>query len=266
MVLDPPAAPTQPPPAATAAAPVDPRAKVRIRFRKGDDLRFLSHHDLMRTFERMLRRANLPFRSTQGFHPKPRLVFALSLPLGVVGVEEVVELELSHALPAEEISAALAGQAPAGLDILSVRPVEFRAGAQVCRLCYRVWLPADAVEPTLRRAAQVLALSEHWVERTRPPARRIDLRPSLRDLRVTADAGGAVLEMDLCPTPAGTAKPDEILRLLGLESLIDAGAVLERSRLELGDESPPPPAPPDVIATGSGGHSAGATPVVEGIA
>src|SRR5262249_38740334 len=107
---------------------------------------------------------------------------------------------------------------------------------------------------------------EYRVERTRPPVRRIDLRPSLRDLRVTADADGAALEMDLRPTPAGTAKPDEILRLLGLENLIDSGAVLERSRLELGDESPPPPAPPDVIATGSGGHSAGATPVLEGFA
>src|SRR5258707_13397687 len=105
--------------------------KFRIRFRKVGDLRLLSHHDLMRTFERMLRRATLPFRSTQGFHPKPRLVFALSLPLGVVSVEEVVELELAHALPAEEIHARVAGQAPPGLTILSVQSVDFRAGAQV---------------------------------------------------------------------------------------------------------------------------------------
>src|ERR1700756_418971 len=53
--------------------------KVRIRFRKDGDLRFVSHHDLMRSFERMLRRAGLPFRSTSGFNPKPRLIFALSL-------------------------------------------------------------------------------------------------------------------------------------------------------------------------------------------
>ena len=63
-----------------------PASKVRLRFAKGGSLRWLSHHDLMRAFERMLRRAALPFRRTQGFHPHPRLVFALSLPLGVVGV------------------------------------------------------------------------------------------------------------------------------------------------------------------------------------
>jgi radical SAM-linked protein len=259
MVLDPPTAPTQSPPAA------DP-AKVRIRFRKGGDLRFLSHHDLMRTFERVLRRADLPFRSSQGFHPKPRLVFALSLPLGVVGVEEVVELELNHALPAEEVFRRLVEQAPPGLDVVSVRPVDFRAGAHVCRLCYRVLLPAGTAEAVRRRAAEVLAAPEIRVERERSPARHVDLRPSLADLRVSEAAGGAALEIDLRPMPAGTARPEEVFRLLGLQGLTEAGAVLERCRLELEDESPPPPAPPDVIATGSGGHTAGASPVAEGIA
>src|SRR5262245_17008747 len=94
--------------------------KVRIRFRKGGDLRLVSHHDLMRAFERMLRRAALPFRSTSGFHPKPRLVFALSLPLGIVGCDEVAELELTEPVDPADIHARLAQQAPAGLEILSV--------------------------------------------------------------------------------------------------------------------------------------------------
>ena len=98
------------------------RDKVRIRFRKDGDLRLLSHHDLMRSFERMLRRAALPFRSPQGFHPKPRLVFALSLPLGVVGCEEVVELELDEMLPPEEVRERLVRQAPPGLEILQSAP------------------------------------------------------------------------------------------------------------------------------------------------
>lgn len=51
-------------PSAPVPAPAPIREKVRVRFRKGGDLRLVSHHDLMRTFERMLRRASLPFRST----------------------------------------------------------------------------------------------------------------------------------------------------------------------------------------------------------
>src|SRR5947199_2914778 len=105
------------------------REKLRIRFRKHSDLRLISHHDLLRCFERMLRRAALPFHSTEGFNPKPRLVFALSLPLGVIGCEEVLELELDEELPPEEVHARLAGQTPAGLDILTVRRVPPRTTA-----------------------------------------------------------------------------------------------------------------------------------------
>src|ERR1700719_3238909 len=94
------------------------RDKVRFRFRKDGALRLLSHHDLMRCFERMLRRAALPVRQSQGFHPKPRLIFALSLPLGVIGCEEVAELELDEIIPPEEVRERLARQAPDGMEIL----------------------------------------------------------------------------------------------------------------------------------------------------
>src|SRR4051812_33424929 len=77
--------------------------KVRIRFRKDGSLRLLSHHDLLRTFERLLRRADIPCHRTQGFNPHPRIVFALSLPLGVVGLREVVEIELSEVLDPGEV-------------------------------------------------------------------------------------------------------------------------------------------------------------------
>src|SRR5579859_6858411 len=59
------------------------RFKVRIRFKKCGDLRFLSHHDLMHCFERMFRRGSLPVKASQGFHPMPRMAFALSLALGI---------------------------------------------------------------------------------------------------------------------------------------------------------------------------------------
>jgi len=232
---------------------------VRIRFRKDGALRLLSHHDLMRCFERMLRRAALPVRQSQGFHPKPRLVFALSLPLGVIGCEEVVELELDEILPPEEVRERLVRQCPPGLEILSLRRIDFKAGAQVRSLTYRIALPAERVEETGRRAAELLAAPECWAERTRPEPRRVNLRPWLRTLKV--DGGwwmvdgeaqtilsspstihhppSTRLEIELCLTPAGTARPEEVLAALGLSDLLEAGAVLERARLELVDESPP---------------------------
>ena len=67
---------------------------------------------------------------------------------------------------------------------------------------------------------------------TRPSPRRINLRPYVEDLRILPDS----LEMDLLVTPGGTARPDELLRLLGLGDLLASGAVLERTKLELQDE------------------------------
>jgi radical SAM-linked protein len=234
---------------------------VRLRFRKGGDLRLLSHHDLMRTFERLLRRATLPMCRTQGFNPHLRLVFALSLPLGVVGCEEVAELELEPGLRLEEIEDRLKRQCPPGLSILSVRRIDPRTTAQVRSLCYRVVVPAERVEATRGRISEVMAAPECWVDRTRPPARRLDIRPFLRDLRLVDGRTGGVsplgngtaeapihqgadaprspthVEMHLWLTPQGTARPDEVLTVLGLQDLPSAGAVLERSHLELHDES-----------------------------
>ena len=214
------------------------RDKVRIRFRKGGPLRLVSHHDLMRCFERMLRRAALPFHATEGFNPKPRMVFALSLALGIVGTDEVVELELDEELPVKEIHERLSRQAPDGLVIHSVRRIEPRSTAQVRRAIYRIALPADRRGGLSARIDALLAASDCWVERTRPQARRVDLRPYIRGLSLQLDA----LDIDLWVTPNGTARPDEVLALLGLGDLLEGGAVLERATLELHDECDAPAA------------------------
>jgi radical SAM-linked protein len=216
--------------------------KVRIRFRKAGDLRLVSHHDLMRCFERMLRRAAIPFHSTGGFNPKPRLVFALSLALGIVGSEEVLELELDQPVPPEEIARQLREQAPRGLTILDVRPIPPKTTAHVRRVGYRVAVPVGQTAALADRAAALLAQGEVWVERERPQRRRINIRPYLDAIRVGADS----LEMDLWVTPNGTARPDEVLVLLGLGGLLSEGAILERFRIEIEDEvgAPAPAIPP----------------------
>jgi radical SAM-linked protein len=260
MVSDPPQA-ALPRPQGPEKEPV--RTKVRLRFRKHGDLRLVSHHDLMTCFERMLRRAALPFHSTQGFHPKPRLVFALSLALGIVGRDEAAELELDADVPPEEIHARLAREAPPGLEILSVRRIDTKTRGQVASVTYRAPLTPTAfsrglaIPPDLLgRIAAVLAASECWVERARPQPRRLNLRPYLRDLRLVsgepgasapgeqghipplADAPGspAAVEMDLWVTPNGTARPEEVLGLIGLVGPVENGVVLERTKMELTDE------------------------------
>lgn len=210
------------------------RDKVRIRFRKLGDLRLISHHDLMRCFERMLRRADLPYHATQGFNPKPRLVFALPLSLGIVGLDEVADLELDIELPEEEILARLSMQAPPGLEILSVCRIPRQSPSRAEAAHYRLAIPADRA-PDAAAAAKALIDSENcWIERSRPQPRRLDIRQYVGELQVTP----AALEMRLLVTPGGTVRPQEILEQLRLDDLLEAGAVLERTELELA-ESPP---------------------------
>jgi radical SAM-linked protein len=231
------------------------RDKVRIRFRKDGDLRLVSHHDLMQCFERMLRRAEIPFCTTNGFNPQPRLVFALSLPLGIVGADEVVELEMKEELPAEEVCRRLRQQAPAGLDFLSARRIDPKAHGQPCRVRYRVEVPLPFREHLPAQIDRLLACSEHWIERTRPHARRINLRAFLADLRLV----GPHLEMDIRVTPQGTARAEEVLVALGLGELPDNGAILERTNLELDDELLTPGA--NEVPTGPASNNSTARPV-----
>jgi len=206
--------------------------KVRIRFRKDGDLRFVSHHDLMRSFERMLRRAGLPFHSTNGFNPKPRLVFALSLPLGVVGAAELAELELDSVIPPQEVHERLAAEAPAGLSILDVKRVHPKATAHVRMVRYEVRLAPELRAGLTERIKQLLDRPDCWVERTRPEKRRIDVRAYLHAIRETENG----LEMELRVTPQGTARPEEVLRLLELGKLIEDGVVIERTAVILEED------------------------------
>ena len=90
------------------------RQRVRMRFCKQGDLRLIGHRDLMRCLERLFRRAGLPLAMSQGFHPKPRMTFPSALALGIEGVDEVLELELTESPPAEELLQRLTPHAPPG--------------------------------------------------------------------------------------------------------------------------------------------------------
>jgi radical SAM-linked protein len=215
--------------------------KVRIRFGKTGDLRFLSHHDMLRVWERMMRRGALPFRSSQGFHPMPKISLASALGLGILGRAEVAEIELETPLAPEEVRRRLAEQAPPGLSIHSVQAIERRRTAQICRVRYFLPLSISQHPGLAERAAELMSQPECWVERAKPHHRRINIRPFLHRLAVEpaadpSDRSGEGLYMDFAVTPNGTARPDEVLQLLAVAAVLDQGAVLERTVLELHDE------------------------------
>src|SRR3954449_8225772 len=103
--------------------------KLRLRFAKRGDLRLVSHHDIMRCLERMVRRAQLPLATSQGFTPRPKIVFALALGLGIEGREEVVDIELSEPREPGDVLGRLAEAAPPGFEWIDVEALPATASA-----------------------------------------------------------------------------------------------------------------------------------------
>ncbi|SHF02916.1 radical SAM-linked protein [Caldanaerobius fijiensis DSM 17918] len=91
--------------------------RLRIKFEKKGDMRYISHLDLMRTISRAIRRALLPIAYTQGFNPQPKISVALPLTLGYTSDGEYMDMELIEDLPLAEVISRLNDQLPDGLKI-----------------------------------------------------------------------------------------------------------------------------------------------------
>jgi radical SAM-linked protein len=204
------------------------RSRVRIRFRKTGDLRLISHRDLVRALERILRRAGLQMSMSEGFHPKPRMSFPAALGLGMTGLEELVEIELAEELPGEAVYAALAPQCPAGLELLSVEtmPPGTRK-ARVHRLRFEMALPADRHEVVATRIAAFWQGSEGNDSDSAVDV--VALRPSIESLALVDDR----LSFTLLVNEQGGARPRAVLDVLGLGDLEGQGVFLTRTAVEL---------------------------------
>lgn len=208
--------------------------KVRLRFAKRGDLRLASHHDVMRCLERMVRRASIPVAASQGFSPRPKIVFALAMGLGIEGRREVVDFELTEPMEPAELLERLAAVSFPGFVWLEAEALAPSASAPK-----PVWVEYDLPIPEGRRqgvaaaAAILMASPSREVTRRRLDRDRdvvFDMRPFLIDARLT-DEG--VFRARLKVTPEGSVRPEEVLASLGIRDLLDDGAVLVRTHVEL---------------------------------
>ncbi|MEQ8788247.1 MAG: TIGR03936 family radical SAM-associated protein [Pirellulaceae bacterium] len=205
------------------------RQRVRIRFRKEGDLRLISHRDLLRLFERLFRRAELKLSMSEGFHPKARLSFPSALGLGIVGLDEVMEVELAESVDADALRERLESHLPAGIalnriDVLS----EGAKKAQVAGMTYEMAIPPERLEQTRRAAEQLMSRDSYPLEREGKRA-AIDLLADLERLEITDDA----LRFSLGATRTAGARPRDVLDALGLSDLEASGAPLLRTTVEI---------------------------------
>lgn len=204
-----------------------------VLFRKEEGARFLSHLDLMATFEYAVRRAHLPVELSEGYSPRPRISAASPIPLGYVGENEILEIALREDRSPDEIQRRLQRSVPPGIVILQVQPVPpgvKPAASRVRAAVYRVHLSqpvpglAERISALLKR--EVLPIEE--IREGRLRAR--DIRPLLISLRSTDDS--RILRMTVRLDSMGTVRPEQLMELLAVP--ID-GASVVRERIEVAD-------------------------------
>jgi len=203
--------------------------RIRVTFAKTDEMRFTSHLDLHRTWERTFRRARLPLSYSQGFNPHPRINLASALPLGFTGEGEIVDAWLEEVMPLPEMEEALARAVPPGIRIRQVEEVDLRRPALQTELeasLYEILLP-ELLSDLDERLGQLLSAE------TLPRERRgkvYDLRPLIQELvRLTDDPQSRPrLLARLCARESATGRPEEILLALGI---VPERARVHRQRL-----------------------------------
>jgi radical SAM-linked protein len=147
--------------------------RVRIRYAKRGPLRFTSHRDFARAFERALRRAGAPIAFSQGFTPHPKISYASAAPTGVASEAEYLEIGLRAPVDPDELRAALDAALSPGLDVLDA--VVADGGSLADRIeASHWWIELPGVDPvTLHRAVDAFtAAGEVLVERMTKQGRR----------------------------------------------------------------------------------------------
>jgi radical SAM-linked protein len=167
---------------------------VRVAFTKQGKVRFISHRDVARAFERAFRIEALPLSFTQGFSPRPKVSFGLALSVGHESDAEYLDVELATPIPLAPMPARLSRALPEGIDVVAVEPLADRAPALQEAVGAVEWeielLPADATadaspEAIVRAVDAVLAAETLPLERTRKgKITTDDIRPAIRRIRV----------------------------------------------------------------------------------
>ncbi len=198
--------------------------RLRLTFSKSGPLKYSSHLDLMRVWERALRRAEVPLAYSGGYNPRPKLQLARALPLGHSAENEILDIWLEEqaekqgSKEAAGIAEKLAPVLPVGLMVKEVRSVDPKGPAmqtQVVATRYRVSVeweePAEDIEA---RIEQALAEEELPHERR---GKRYNLRPLIEELRLEEARGDeVVLGMQLSARPGATGRPEAVVDVLGM--------------------------------------------------
>ncbi|MFH1337120.1 MAG: TIGR03960 family B12-binding radical SAM protein, partial [Candidatus Zixiibacteriota bacterium] len=210
------------------------RGRVRLRWSKSEEVRFTSHLDVGRTFERTIRRSGIPIAYSEGFHPHQKVAFGPPLPLGFISDSEYLDFQLTEPYTPLFFSQ-LNQELPNGFKFLEARSIlgKSESLSSVINLAgYEVKLdvPPDRIDTGIQ---SLLERENLWIRRTtKDQIKEVDIRRHIYKLDSELLGNMVVLRMYLGVGSEGYARPDEILVYgLGMEEKEVLGLLIKRSGL-----------------------------------
>jgi radical SAM-linked protein len=208
-----------------------------LTYRRADAVKYVSHLDIMRYWERAFRRAHLPLALSQGFHPHPRISLAAPLPVGVTSDAELMDVYLDEPVRPDELRARLTAQMAPGFEVLTAEPVaeELPSLQSLVRYAeYLVTVETSLPQEAIERATRVLLAKAElpWKHLRDGEERTYDLRPLIDSLWVAEAADdSAVLGMRLQNDGNAAGRPEQVALALGFT---EPPLRIHRTRLVLG--------------------------------
>lgn len=199
---------------------------LRIRFNKGKEIAFISHLDLLRTFNRMLIRSGLKLGYSQGYNPHILIAFAKPSSVGMLTENDCADITLAEDYSVEEVFNALKLSAPAGLNITDVTDKQQPSFNSIAYACYSVLLNCNKTPDEIMN---FLRISQIMMDKkTKKGVKEIDIKPLMMSYELKETKKGIELIMTLKSGNEENLNPVLVIR--AMEKYID-GFKLDEMRI-----------------------------------
>jgi radical SAM-linked protein len=202
--------------------------RLRIRFSRGEEIKYLSHLDLIRVWQRALNRAGIPLAYSKGFNPHPQISMALALAMGVTSEAELMDIMLDKFVSPHAFTAAMSRQMPRGLAIDGVfnTPLTIPSlQSQVRQAEYTVTISTEKTKDDVESAINALLDKETlpWEHMRDTGPHKYDLRALVDDLwLIDYRDGQCNIGMRLRSDSSGSGRPEQVTAALGFEKYPDS--------------------------------------------
>ena len=197
--------------------------RLRLKFSRGKEVKFLSHLDMLRLWERALRRASLPLAYSQGFNPHPRISLAAPLSVGTTSQEELADIFLYHWISPNSLTALIKQQLPRDIDLIEAWTVGLNIPSlqsQVRFAEYTLEIETEKTSRDIELALQSLLSTKEisWHHSRNKEIRHYNLRALVDNLWLIACSNSlCTLGMRLSCAPNGAGRPEQVTLALGFE-------------------------------------------------